>query len=364
VNEAKRVMVVDDDGANRILIKAMLEKSGYRVMLANSGPACLEQLEAERPDLILLDYMMPGLDGPEVARRVRARPTTRDVPVILLTTLTDERNIELAFQSGADDYLTKPINRPLLIARVQTALRRQLRDALVRELEEADEVQRSLLPSVPMMLDGWIATGALAPCGHIGGDAFDVIDGPNQKKIAVLLDVSGHGTAAALVAASVCSQLRSLAATRPLSDCVDEIHARLSSTASGKYACMIAIEIDGPKATIINAGLPPLCLVRGGEVLALIESCRPPIGLWDADSGKATHLALERGDRLVAMTDGLTEPFGSADEVTPTLAKLGILGSSVQPIDRDASRLLMEIRALFGLKQPDDATILILERTA
>src|SRR5438552_3106406 len=114
------VLVIDDDAGNRALARFTLERAGYRVLLASDGPTGIDLLHRERPALVLLDFMMPGMDGPAVAQRIRACGAARDVPIIMLTASDGEEYIEAAFAAGADDYLIKPFNRRILATRVDS----------------------------------------------------------------------------------------------------------------------------------------------------------------------------------------------------------------------------------------------------
>ena len=119
------VLVIDDGPDNRLLLRALLERGGYRPVLADSGEAGLACFERETPALILLDYMMPDLTGPEVARRIRSQPRGKDIPIVLLTASADESHVEEAFRAGADDYLIKPFDRKVLMARVAATIARR-----------------------------------------------------------------------------------------------------------------------------------------------------------------------------------------------------------------------------------------------
>lgn len=116
------ILVVDDTPENLSLMQALL-KDKYQVQGANHGEKGLEIANSENPpDLILLDTMMPGMDGYEVCRRLKANPTTRDIPVIFLTAETEVEDAQLGFELGAVDYITKPVSPPIVLARVHTQL--------------------------------------------------------------------------------------------------------------------------------------------------------------------------------------------------------------------------------------------------
>jgi DNA-binding response OmpR family regulator len=121
------VLVVDDDPTVSDVVRRYLERAGLGVTLAADGPAGLRAFEAERPDLVVLDLMLPGLDGLEVCRRLRAR--AGDVPIVMLTALGEEADRVLGLQLGADDYVTKPFSPRELVLRVQSVLRRVARPA-------------------------------------------------------------------------------------------------------------------------------------------------------------------------------------------------------------------------------------------
>ena len=137
-----KILVVDDASLNIRMLSAVLSSHGYEIQATTSGHEALEILEEQRPDLILLDYLMPGLDGLVVCRAIKARPETADIPVIFLTVNTEIDNIVEAFKAGAVDYLTKPFNPEELLARVNTHV--QLKRARDREKALIEELQSAL----------------------------------------------------------------------------------------------------------------------------------------------------------------------------------------------------------------------------
>lgn len=132
---AKKILVVDDEKPISDIIKFNLEKEGFEVVVAYDGEEALEKVEAEQPDLIVLDLMLPKVDGLEVARRVRAKHTT---PIIMVTAKDSELDKVLGLELGADDYVTKPFSNRELVARVKANLRRQEAAAAPAADESAD----------------------------------------------------------------------------------------------------------------------------------------------------------------------------------------------------------------------------------
>ena len=139
------VLVVDDGVANRELIQAYLAGIDCTVRLVEDGPAALEAIETDAPDLVLLDVQMPGMDGYEVCRRIKAMPRGRLLPVVMITALNQTGDRVAALEAGADDFMTKPVERVELVARVRSALRLK---ALYNTLDSAEQVIFSLASAV------------------------------------------------------------------------------------------------------------------------------------------------------------------------------------------------------------------------
>ena len=129
------IMVIEDEKEIRDLVRYNLEKAGYRVAAAGDGEQGLKQLFASRPDALVLDLMLPGMNGLEIVREVRAEPLTHDLPVLVLTARSAEMDKLLGFEQGADDYLTKPFSPRELVARVKALLRRTRPTGPARALE-------------------------------------------------------------------------------------------------------------------------------------------------------------------------------------------------------------------------------------
>jgi len=141
---AQKILVVDDVERNVRLLADILRAKGYDVITAAAGLEALSQVEQERPDLVLLDVMMPGMSGYDVCRAIRANPQTGILPVVMVTALDASERIA-GLEAGADDFLTKPINQPELLARVKSLLRiKSLYDQVQRQRTELEEWNRTL----------------------------------------------------------------------------------------------------------------------------------------------------------------------------------------------------------------------------
>lgn len=134
------ILIIEDEEPIQILLKYNLEAEGYRVRSSAQGEDVAYLIAEERPDLILLDWMLPGISGIEVCRLVRAKPESRDIPIIMLTARSEEAEKVRGLATGADDYLVKPFSIPELLMRIKTILRRLNPEAVAEQLEAGDLV--------------------------------------------------------------------------------------------------------------------------------------------------------------------------------------------------------------------------------
>jgi CheY-like chemotaxis protein len=138
-----KILIVDDNEQNAELLEAYLEPLEAAVRIAHDGVEALEMVQAEQPDIILLDIMMPRMSGFEVCRRLKQDEKTRDIPVVMVTALSELADVERGVDSGADDFLSKPVNKLELLTRVQSLLRvRHLKSELERTLSYLSEIER------------------------------------------------------------------------------------------------------------------------------------------------------------------------------------------------------------------------------
>jgi len=318
-NDKKIVLVVDDAPANIQIVNSIL-KDIYRLRIATNGDKALELVKtAPVPDLVLLDVIMPGMDGYEVCRRLKADPETRDIPVIFLTGQTEIEDETRGFEVGAVDYIHKPFSPPVVKARVQTHLvlrgiRQQLAQqlqAIQKELETARQIQHSILPESVPQIPGLDIAARYLPMAAVAGDFYDFVVLDSQRVGIFVADVSGHGMPAALIASML--KIAFAAQADHAADPAMVLQG-LNQALCGKFqhhyvtAAYAVIDMEKHVLTYAGAGHPPSLLWNrsSGDVREVAEN-----GLFLGKFVFATYTSVEvpiaPGDWYLLYTDGIPE---------------------------------------------------------
>jgi len=317
-DEVKTLLLVDDAPANIQIANSIL-KDTYKMRIATNGAKALELANVTPlPDLILLDVMMPEMDGYEVCTRLKIAAETRDIPVIFLTGQTEVEDETRGFEVGAVDYIHKPLSPAIVKARVQTHLvlrgiRKQLASQLLviqKELETAREIQLSILPEAIPKIEGLEIAARYIPMTSVAGDFYDfvVVD---EKRVGILVaDVSGHGMPAALIA----SMLKiALAAQEPHAADPAQVLLGLNQALCGKfqrhYVTAAYLFADMRKGTLryAGAGHPPLLLWSRSEGVRAVEENGLFLGKFPQAAYSFVELPLKAGDWALLYTDGIPE---------------------------------------------------------
>ena len=315
----KLILIVDDTPLNIGVISGAL-KDSYKTKVATNGEKALALASAEeKPDLILLDIMMPGMDGYEVCSRLKADPTTSEIPVIFLTGQTSAEDETRGFEVGAVDYVHKPFSPAVVKARVRShillrearaQLASQLR-ALNNELEMARQIQLSILPHSIPTLPGLEIAARFFPMTSVAGDFYDFIQ-IDDKHIGILIaDVSGHGLPSALIASMLQVALTGQAghASEPA-----QVLAGLNRALCGKFtqnfvtAAYVYLDLEKNFMRYAGAGHPPVLQWRisTGKTAKVLENGLV-LGMFEEAIYEALEFPLELGDRYVLYTDGVPE---------------------------------------------------------
>jgi sigma-B regulation protein RsbU (phosphoserine phosphatase) len=367
-----RVLIVDDVKTNiDILVEAL--RDDYKLSVALDGAAALRSVEKNPPDLVLLDIVMPGLDGYEVCRRLRAQELTRELPVMFLSALEDVKDKAHGFEVGGNDYLTKPFEVLEVKARVRSLLKAKayadaVREAMARDLRIAREIQMGILPADLAAVTrgtGLEVHAIIEPAREVGGDLYEVLRASDDRIVVALGDVSGKGIPAALFMAVAVTVLRTLARQIPEPD---EILRRLNDELAeqnprGMFVTLQCLVFDLAQGRVSCAG-------AGHHQLAIVSRGRPPrlacpssgrpAGLMPFNPVERETLSLEPDDTFVLFSDGVSEAMNTADDFYGEERLMAALAAGAGGSAADTvERVVADVRAFSaGAKQSDDITVL------
>ena len=366
-----RVLVVDDVKANvDVLVEAL--RGDYKVSVALDGESALRVVEKSAPDLVLLDIVMPGIDGYEVCRRLRAAAATRELPVMFLSSLEDVKDKARGFELGANDYLTKPFEMLEVKARVRSLLKAKayadaVKEAAERDLRIAREIQMGLLPAdVPARAKG---TGLdihalLEPAQQVGGDLYEVLRLGDDRIMVAVGDVSGKGIPAALFMAVTMTLLRSMARQTAAPEEIlrrvnDEL---LDQNARGMFVTLqcLVFDLARRRVTCASAGHHAAVLLAPGQPpRPVFSSSGRVIGLLPHNEITAETLELSPGQTLVLFTDGVSEAFSPDQDLFGDERLLEHLAAHPGASARETAEGVLEAvrRHAAGAKQSDDITL-------
>ena len=320
---AESILLVDDNPTNLQVLFQTLEGVGCKLLVAKNGEIALSIAGKALPDLILLDIMMPGIDGYEVCRQLKANRATSSIPVIFLSALGDTEDKVKGLQLGAVDYVTKPFQPDEVIARVNThltihRLKREVesqKDQLEHELEVVSEVQRKLLPKQLPVIDGFKLGVHYETSRYAGGDYYDVIDLPDNCWGFLIADAEGHSAPAAVLMAMTCALFRSYpgSAADP-AEVIHYLNEHLCKVADPSFMTALYAFYDASAHTMrmARAGHPLPMVFRNSDQKAIELTCPGvyPLGIEPYEIEiPVTEVKLEPGDRFLIYTDGLTERF-------------------------------------------------------
>jgi len=319
-----KILVVDDEQRNVRLLSVILRAEGYEILQGYSGEEALEKAQKESPDLILLDIMMPSIDGYDVCKRLREIEQTKAIPIVMITALRELNDKIKALDVGADDFISKPFDRFEVLARVRSSLRvKRLYDKLEKqnqilesELVMAREVQQALLPKdinakMPPNLEFCCK---YIPALAVGGDFFDIAKiSPNVIGV-FIADVMGHGAQPALITVLIKTLLSELfhevqTPAELLSELNRRYNALVRQTGIFTSAFYLTVDVSKRKVIFSNAGHPPALLIHREkfQLSQLVRESGLALGLAGDYNYQNHESKLERGDTILLYTDGLSD---------------------------------------------------------
>jgi sigma-B regulation protein RsbU (phosphoserine phosphatase) len=380
-----RILVVDDERLN-VEVLVNLLRDDYRMMVGKNGAQAMKAVQSSTPpDLVLLDIMMPEMDGYEVCRRIKADAQTRDIPVIFVSAMGEESDETKGLDIGAVDYITKPVSPGIVRSRVRThlAVRHQMqeiarasavievqRKRMHEELELARSIQTGMMPDPCPTLPGVDLKAMMRPARELGGDFYDFFPLADGRLCICIGDVAGKGAGAALFMAATRSIIRSKAAST--SSPAEIMTYTSDELARGNESCTFVtlwfgiVDQSSGEIVFTNAGHnPPYVCRSDGSVEMLRERHGPVAGAWDGFEYGDGTLTLGAGDLLFLYTDGVNEAFDPAGVIYTDKRLESLLrelrpesaADAVEGVTADVWRHQAEA------EQSDDVTVLALRVT-
>lgn len=316
----QRILIAEDSASDRLLLESLLRRQGHEVTACENGRAAVEQFRAQRPDLVLLDVLMPELDGIEAARQMRALAGNELIPIIFLTSLNKAQDLAACLDAGGDDFLSKPYNPVILEAKINafTRLRRLHREVMTQREHLIAEQQAAKL-----IFDRIIRLGALdAPCIKYLMSPMSIFDGdvllacrqPDGDLLVLLGDFTGHGLPAAIGIMPLAEIFYGMGAKGfGLEAILREVNARLKAVLPASvFCCATAVHINyGDRFyEVWNGGLPDGVIYnRRSHVLTRIPSAHVPLGVLPAAQFqyKPLMIEMEEGSEVYLWSDGIIE---------------------------------------------------------
>ncbi len=399
--QPRRILVVDDSRAQRRLLALALQRSGYRVTEAGTGEEALALCQSTDFDVVISDWMMPGMSGVDFCRAFRALPRDSYGYFILLTSKSEKAEVADGLDGGADDFLAKPVSPHELRARLRAGERiigmqaelvaknrlaesalaelQAVYDTLDRDLIEARKVQQTLVRDRHCDFGRGQADALLRPSGHVGGDLVGFFRIDDDRVALYSVDVSGHGVASAMMTARLAGLLSGAAPDHNMAlttgpdgrrdawppEVVAQRFNRLmlEEFRVDQYFTLAYAEVNLATGAVrlVQAGHPAAVVLRADGRVDQVGDGGLPIGLIEGATFDRVEVTLAPGDRLFLMSDGITECPGSGGEEfgAQGLARF-LTGNADLPNPALLEALVWALAAHCGAEEfPDDVSGLL-----
>ena len=380
-NKKPVVLAVDDTPENLDVVKGILVPE-YMVKVATNGAAALKIVDKQPPDIILLDIMMPEMDGYEVCRRLKSNPATAEIPIIFLTAKDQTADEAEGFSLGAADYIRKPVKPPILRARVEThiALKQTMdhlhelsqalalaKERMEQELNVGRDIQKSMLPEFVPDSNHFELCASMDAAREVGGDFYDYFMLNDEELWFCVADVSGKGVPSALFMAMTKILLKS----RTQDDrTTSKVMTRVNSIlAEDNPECMFVtvflgvLKVDSGTVTYTNAGHNlPLIKRANGDVEAVPDLHGPILGVQQGREYGESSVELGAEDVLLVYTDGVTEAMDAEEQLYSDSRLQNVLQSMEQATAESMLKAVLTSVDEFalGAEQADDITMIAL----
>jgi len=370
------LLIADDSSSDRLILKAIVQAQGHRFIEAIDGEDAVAKFVQGKPDIVLLDAIMPRLDGFEAARQIKQLAGEDNVPIIFLTALNDAESLAKCVSVGGDDFLSKPYNPIILQAKIKAFDRmRRMHKTLQRQRDQISESNKQLLREqyvAKSVFDNVAHRGCLearniryliSPLSIFNGDVLLACQKPSGDLHILLGDFTGHGLSAAIGAMPLAELFYGMTAKGySLRNIVSELNQKLTFILPDGFfccACLLALKFELNEIETWMGGLPDSFLLRGDQLLR-VKSNHLPLGILKTESFDPSTYLLEmnRGDRFYMWSDGIVETTNSdgsfyGDE------RLAALVSQHISADDLFARIKQDVLDFSGDSKPtDDLTML------
>jgi len=324
------VLVVEDEPIGRKQLEAMLRQSGYAVGTAENGRKALELMQGRPFDVVLLDLLMPEMDGYQVLERMKADPSLRHIPAIVITSQDDVESAVRCIERGAADVLPKPFNPVILKARIQNSLEKKrlydLQEAYTQqldfennrkseELEQARQIQEGMLPAGPPELPHLDIAARQVTASEVGGDYYDFFQPSGGNLLAAIGDATGHGVPASLMVAMTKAVLSTTEGTNPVA-LLPRLNAALCriNLRDQINMALLLLEFLPPQDGVVavrasGGGMPSPYLLHSDGTIDEQPIRGMPLGILKTVTYAPKEFRLNPGDSLLLASDGLSEMF-------------------------------------------------------
>ncbi len=370
-----KILVVDDTEANRKLLSWILEDDGHQVVEASDGQEAVDLFKKDTPDMVLMDVMMPVMDGYEATIAIKEYLGDRHVPIIFLTALSDDASLAKCLSIGGDDFLSKPINEQVLQAKIKAHSRiRELNEQINAKNEELKRLHAHTMREheIAKAVFERAMAASLQDCANarhyvsaattFNGDLLLTAPSPSGGLYTLLCDFTGHGLPAAIGALPVSQIFYDLTNEgKAVSDIASEINKALEKFLPDDMFAVAAIgelNSEGNRLTLWCGGLPDILVTdAGGKLKYKIQSTHMPLGVLDEKEFErdVKIYEMEAEDRVYIYSDGIPEALNPAGEMYGEERLLSMFnGDRKDPF----VRLIYDIKQFTGPEQNDDITII------
>ncbi len=368
-----KILVADDTDSDRMILETIVRKEGHQVFSAKNGLEAVAIFQQERPDIVLLDALMPELDGFGAARQIKQLAGDELVPIIFLTSLQDTESLVHCLDAGGDDFLSKPYNRVILKAKIKSFNRmRGLHSTMLSQRDQLAQHHRRLLQEqtvAKQVFDNVAHSGCLnasnvqyflSSLAVFNGDVMVAAIRPNGNMVVLLGDFTGHGLPAAIGAMPLASIFYDMIHKGfSMSDVLCEINKKLKAILPiGLFCCATMIDINFRRnhIKVWNGGLPAGMIYRTKDASIIhIQSTHLPLGVLSERNFKndVQHFDLDAGDRIFMWSDGIHEARNPVGDMYGEESLLAIFSNNQQP-EKLFNEILSDVKEFIGGGEQDD----------